>query len=651
MPLRNRNLPTLWTVFPLLAIVAGACQDASLVSLTPVNASVGVQTVHFLHQGKRVELEEVPNLVIVGSASSDVRRGVDEVLSGFGLNHRSVTELTSVPGHWLYELPAGASVATAAVTALKARSGIDFVAHAVRLPGTVTLMYPVNRVGVEFRPGVSRRVIDSLVGAFGGRIVREPRADIGSRTFWVSYPRGVGVAPFEIAAAFATHPLVRWAHPDMISDVRKTFAPNDPFYTSQYYMKNSAVVGGVPVDISVETAWDFETTKGCGVPSSGCLTVAVIDDGVQSGHHEFDGRVDFGYDVFGNNEPGCSNCANNPSDGHSHGTSVAGIILGQHNGSGIAGIAPGARVVPVRIFRPISQGSGATDLQVAEGITFAWFWGAKVLSNSWSYNPPSYEGNDAVTTAINDAASQGRSGLGAIVVFAAGNNSDRSGSSIGPVSYPARLSNVIAVSAINASGGVSNYSPNGPEIDIVAPSSHFTDTCAGDLTTTDLLGIRGCNGGPSGNNDYTSLFGGTSAAAPQVAGAAALLLAKYPSLTRTQATSRILQGADPWGPALTFGSGKLNAFRALVAGGSASISGPTEARPSDQCFWSASTDISGPGSVYEWRIGGEVVGNGTTLSYTVSSSFFLEFFASNSTGGAYASREVSVSSAHSSCPE
>lgn len=70
--------------------------------------------------------------------------------------------------------------------------------------------------------------------------------------------------------------------------------------------------------------------------------------------------------------------------------------------------------------------------------------------------------------------------------------------------------------AINRSGELTNYTPEGPELDLVAPSGHFAGWCNGDVVTRDLRGDDGvCNDGPNANVDYTSTFTGTSAAAPR----------------------------------------------------------------------------------------------------------------------------------------
>lgn len=245
-----------------------------------------------------------------------------------------------------------------------------------------------------------------------------------------------------------------------------------------------------------------------------------------------------------------------------HGTAVAGIIAATHdNGVGGAGIAPLVVVNAVRIFRGTQV---ATDNQIADGINWAWNVAkSDVINNSWGGGPPS----NAITTAINNALGQGRNGWGTVVVFAAGNTSNRSIGLLGSVVYPASLSsttNVISVGAINRWGELTNYTPEYGRVDVVAPSGHLTGFCIGEVVTLDRYGSAGCNDGPNGDINYTSTFSGTSAAAPQVSGVAALMLSQSPFLTAGEVKAKIRIGADWWGSASAFGAGKLNAYRALV---------------------------------------------------------------------------------------
>ena len=152
----------------------------------------------------------------------------------------------------------------------------------------------------------------------------------------------------------------------------------------------------------------------------------------------------------------------------------------------------------------------------------------------------------------------------------------------------------------------------------------------GDVVTTTLVGDRPCNDGPNANADYTSTFGGTSAAAPQVAGAVALLLAKEPTLTLTEVRNRILGQADPWGASTQFGAGKLNTYRSLAPPPpppfTVTITGPDPVQPFSQCLYQAL--VSGGTSPYSygWKADGVPVGadNPFYRHNAGTSSFALE---------------------------
>lgn len=443
---------------------------------------------------------------------------------------------------------------------------------------------------MQFKPGVAQSQVDSLTRAFGLGVLRPPRPDSGFSYYVFSYPRD-SVAPLRVAVALDRNPLVAWADPDKISNRHPDEVPSDPYFSLQYYLSNTNTLNGIPVDDNVETAWDL--TTGLWPPSTGGLRVGVIGTGVQASHPEFGGRVLDGYDaVLGNSGSGCTDCATSPYGNDYHETSVAGIIVGQHDGSGIAGIAPGVFIVPARIFRGDQV---ATDVGIADAIYYTWYYGAaEVINNSWGGGTPS----DAITNAINSAATSGRGGAGTVVVFAAGNTSNRDASQIGAVDYPAYLDTVIAVGAIDRYGYLTNYTPEGSSLDIVAPSGHYTNPCVGDVVTTDLLSTAGCNDGPSGNIDYTSTFSGTSAAAPQVAAVAALVIARQSSLSMSAVKNRLYQGADYWGPSTQFGWGKLNAYKS-VTDVTVVITGTKTIRSSGDYSWNCSA--TGGNGTYSYR--------------------------------------------------
>ena len=338
---------------------------------------------------------------------------------------------------------------------------------------------------------------------------------------------------------------VKWCEPEMLIENKR----NNPLYSKQYYLKNTGQNGGIKgVDINAEPAWLITN----GSPN---ITVAVIDDGVDRSHEDFGGRVLPGYTI--GNKNGLGEPQNeNLWDDKAHGTACAGIIAASNNNLGIRGIASNVNILPVNIvpnetdYNPYYgrlEGFGSTT-EIAEAINWAWKR-ADVLSCSWSLGSPS---ND-VNAALDSARTHGRKGLGCIIVFASGNNHPH----ILDVSYPADLDGIITVGAIDTNGNIQSYSQRGRSMDFVAPSGGIP----GDIVTTDLMGSRGKSAG-----NYINDFNGTSAACPQVAGVAALILSVKPDLSWTEVAHVLQKTARDLGPEgfdNTFGYGLVNAGAAV----------------------------------------------------------------------------------------
>lgn len=515
--------------------------------------------------------------------------------------------------------------------ALRADPRIDFVGHAYTTAGGGHMVL-VDRLVVRFQSRASVAEIDTFVDSLGLRVLREADPLLGRPNYWFAYPRGSD--PLLLAAEIHTHPLVEWANADKILDLRPTgHVPSDTFYAEQYYLKNSISQGGVPVDINVEGAWT--QTKGAGV------TVAVIGTGIDGTHSEISGQRASGpcfggWDsIFASNnanigsawEPWGEYCEQGQCGDYEdlHETQVAGIIAAQHNDNGTVGVAPDVDLFSARTHLAIFAGTGA---EFAEAIRWAWNdCDADIVNGSWAGSTQDTDIADAIADGVN----QGRSELGTVFVFSAGNSSDRASGSIEPVEFPANLATTLAVGAINRWGDVTNYTTRGSELDIVAPSGHRLtpacnptpgDTLAANVYTLDLWGSdRGCN---DAGNHYVRSFSGTSATAPQASGAAALLLATDPNLTESQVRSSLSNNADAWGYSLDYGDGKLNVAAAVGLPGidTVRITGHSEVPPNEDCTWWADPWGGVSPYSYEWYKDGVPVDSLDHLTINTGTSDF-----------------------------
>ncbi|KMM76350.1 peptidase S8 [Xanthomonas sp. NCPPB 1128] len=344
-------------------------------------------------------------------------------------------------------------------------------------------------------------------------------------------------------------------------DQRMTIAltPNDPRLGDQW------AFGTTNAGINVRSAWDKATGDG--------VVVAVIDTGITS-HPDLNANVLQGYDFIsdadsardGNGRDSnpadegdwaaAGECySGSPASNSSwHGTHVAGTIAAvTNNGTGVAGTAFKAKILPVRV---LGKCGGYTS-DIADAIT--WASGGTVSGVPANQNPAevinmSLGGSGTCSStyqnAINGAVSRGTT-----VVVAAGNSSTNVSSSV-----PANCNNVIAVAATTSSRAKASYSNYGAGIDISAPGSNILSTL-NDGTTT------------PGNPSYAS-YNGTSMATPHVAGVVALMQSVAPTaLTPAQVESTIKNTAASFSCSQGCGAGLLDANAAVTAAQSGSSGG------------------------------------------------------------------------------
>ena len=269
--------------------------------------------------------------------------------------------------------------------------------------------------------------------------------------------------------------------------------------------------------------------------------VAVVDSGVQADHEDLIGSVLPGWDVL-DNRPGAT------TDPDGHGTHVAGIVAAvAGNGRGMAGGAPGARILPVRVLR--ADGSGSMS-DVAKGIVWAVDHGADVINLSLG---------GISGAAIYRPVIQYARDHGVVVVAAAGNEALKGNAAF----YPAADPDALAVASVTPAESRAPSSNWGPYLDLAAPGVGILGPCPATATKC------GRNRTPSLPPDY-AVFSGTSMAAPFAAAAAALLVAAQPRLEPAE-VHRLLQataedlGAPGWDQ--EFGAGMASPRAALVRAG------------------------------------------------------------------------------------
>ncbi|MCX7993889.1 MAG: S8 family serine peptidase [Fimbriimonadales bacterium] len=364
--------------------------------------------------------------------------------------------------------------------------------------------YVPGRLLVKFRADISATQAQGIVHASGARIVGEiPR--IGVKVIQLP-PRASEMA---YARAFGQRREVQYVQLDQIHQPAQ-ITPNDYYYPYQWHLPK----------ISAPLAWSYTTG------SSGVI-IAVLDTGVDAAHPDLAAKMVPGWNFFDNNA--------DSSDVLGHGTRIAGIAAAvSNNSTGVASVAWGCRIMPIRISSPSGL---ASDTTIASGLIWAADRGARVANVSYDINE---------SPLISDAARYFQA-RGGVVIFAAGN----AGAFLSRADDP----NILHVSATDRNDVINSWSTTGNFIDLSAPGSG--------ISTTNLGG------------GYASSTG-TSASAPIVAGVAALILSVNPSLSGQQVQDILKRSADDlgslgWDP--QYGWGRVNAARAvnMALGGNGNI--------------------------------------------------------------------------------
>ena len=399
----------------------------------------------------------------------------------------------------------------------------------------------------------------------------------------------------KIANQLARDSQVLLAEPNIIMAIAPLYRPTDTRYSDQWHLYHRGGPGLVSGShVSAEKAWDI--TRG-----SRSVTLAITDDGFDLNHPDL--------------TRGWQNCCAQgllktrmgwptPVDFENHGTPVAGVALAEETGEGVVGIAPGCSLMPIQTTGFLD------DASIEQLFDWAIEQGADVISCSWSPASVYFPLSRRISSAINRAATKGRSGKGCVVVFSAGNANRPVEGKVEEMGWPRNLlkgvttwlsgfaihPDVITVSACTSLNRKAAYSNWGRHISVTAPSNNAPPSMALSegtfdtgppvqerlpgrvVVTSDRTGSEGYS-----LDDYTG-FGGTSSSCPLVAGVVGLMLSANPDLTARQVkqllqrtTDKIIdKEPDPQlgqsygtydrnGHSLWFGHGKVNAYKAVKA--------------------------------------------------------------------------------------
>lgn len=447
---------------------------------------------------------------------------------------------------------------TALVAAAASAASSNTVSMAMSLKMNPTSLAPdtsTDRFIVKYKTGTSeggsttavQAKLDRLASAFPSKARHLRRMGIGADV--VTTARKLNAAEARaFMRAIASDPNVEYVEPD--TEMSGTMAPNDPEYGNQWGLTSNQKPGTTTAGIRAEAAWDIANGSGA--------VIAMIDNGVTS-HSDLNANILPGYDFTSNNRGGNGTnpgIINETCSVVWHGTHVAGIMAAQTNNHiGIAGVAPAAKVVPVRVLNACARGYTS---DIADGIT--WAAGGSVPGVPNNANPAkvinvSLGGLGSCETAFQNAIDYATA-QGAVVVAAAGNNA------VSATNFePANCRNVVNVGATNRPGWRWVDSNYGAAVDLAAPGDSIWSTYN--------------NGTAAPGTEGYGYMDGTSMAAPMVSGVIALAQSVAPkALSPAEMRTLLTQNVQPFPdgpPDQPLGTGILDANATVIAAGSGKI--------------------------------------------------------------------------------
>lgn len=417
-------------------------------------------------------------------------------------------------------------------TQMPAALACDGVANAIPVmidDEGLTRHFLPDELTVQFADHVSEEEAEGEIARFGSRVITRQRTP---GYFTIAVPEGRGL--FDVIRDIGAHKDVLFAEPSEVSFNSAVLQrPDDADFGLLWGLDNTGqtvnkTAGTAHADIDALLAWDL----GLGSPD---VVVTVIDTGADLDHEDLRANIlprgAEDWDFADAGDP-------SPEDADGHGSHVAGTAAAVGNEAGVIGVAPGCRIMPLRVDLGTGMNANRADAinyvaQQAAGHPDRRY----VVNCSWRMNGDHTGVHNALVNAVKSNV---------VIVYAAGNE----GRNIDQVpQYPAVYPEVIAVAATDQDDRRASFSNFGHAVDVSAPGVNIHSAYSGG-------GYR--------------LLDGTSMASPHVAGLAALVWSQNLNLTNRQVRAAIettcdnVDAANP-GRADLLGHGRINAFQALAS--------------------------------------------------------------------------------------
>lgn len=405
-----------------------------------------------------------------------------------------------------------------------------------------TRYYITDQLVVAFKPGTSNTRIEDVLEKHGLKFIRNFNHS-NEVTCLLQVTKSAGKNPVKVSEDLQELPEVAFAEPNLVNRFEHFYTPTDSLFQKQWHLKSTRGVELLP-DANVFAADAWSKTRG-----SRNIVVAVIDDGFDLTHPDLSGpsKIVFPKDFVDSDDVPL------PGRFDFHGTPCAGLAIGEEDGAGIVGVAPGCSFMPVRF------GMTGDDNLLYEIFEYAGKR-ADIISNSWGPVPVYAPIPSLLKQQLNELSiNGGPRGKGCLIFFAAGNyNAPIYATDVNDFVWRhptqglkqtrgtilnghAASPYVITVAASTSQNRKAAYSNWGKEIDLCAPSNNANpiDPQVREpgqaiwTTDNDHFGQR-----------FTGEFGGTSAACPIAAGVAALAWSANPELTASQVRKILLETAD-----------------------------------------------------------------------------------------------------------